>query len=52
MSCAVLCELVGGKNGPTKSWMEILAETLASLLLGIDYHFGTTKPKRSRQCIE
>jgi hypothetical protein len=32
----VLCDLVGGQNGPKKSWTKILAETLAPLLLGID----------------
>lgn len=34
--CAVLCDLLGGQNGPKNSWTKILAEILASLLLGID----------------
>jgi hypothetical protein len=33
----VLCDLVGGKNSSIKSWMKILAEPLAPLLLGIDW---------------
>jgi hypothetical protein len=35
MANVVLCILVGGQNGPKKSWTKILAETLAPLLLGI-----------------
>jgi hypothetical protein len=36
MAGVVLCDLVGGQNGPVKSWTKILAEALAPLLLGIE----------------
>ena len=34
----VIWDLVGGQNGSIKCWTKILAETLFSLLLGIDYN--------------
>jgi hypothetical protein len=40
MANVVLCILVGGQNGPKKSWTKILAESLAPLLLGIDIYIN------------
>jgi hypothetical protein len=42
MALYVLCDLVGGQNGLKNCWTKILAETLAPLLLGIDYPYVAT----------